>query len=104
MLVTLVMAVSLAWVPVPAEAKAASIKSNYKTIRLKYSSHINSRYFYDAKEGLQSIIKNKKKSAVYTAVVRNRKVAKTVKNTWDPDRDKTMFISTGVGTPVQSAE
>ena len=98
MLVTLVMAVSLAWVPVPAEAKAASIKSNYKTIRLKYSSHINSRYFYDAKEGLQSIIKNKKKSAVYTAVVRNKKVAKTVKNTWDPDRDKTIFISTGVGT------
>ena len=97
---TLFIILSEAAVPVPASAKAkkASIDREYRTIRLKYNSHIDSRYLASGFEGLQSMIKNRKKKATYTAVISNRKVAKTVKRPNKSYIDKTLIISTGTGT------
>ena len=104
-LITCLIVLSEAAAPLPAAAKAkakakkASISKEYKTIKLEYNSHIDSRYLAAGHEGLQSIINNKKKKAKYTAVIRNKKVAKTVKR---PNKkyylDKTLITATGTGT------
>ena len=84
--------------PVRAEAKAAKLFPDGRKVTLKYSSHINSRYFYDAHYSISDLIDNIKTKATYTAVVKNTKVAKVIKNTDPVLTGDRFFLATGTGT------
>ena len=84
--------------PVRAEAKAAKLFPDGRKVTLKYSSHINSRYFYDAHYSISDLIDNIKTKATYTAVVKNTKVAKVIKNTDPVITGDRLFLATGTGT------
>ncbi len=80
-----------------AKAKVAKIDKSSKKITLSYSPYINSRYMDDSYMLVSFLLLNEKKSATYTAVVKNKKVAKAVRNTDKDLPGKYTLISTGTG-------
>ena len=83
-----------------AEAKTAKAKidPDYKTVTLEYNSHINSNYMFEAQTGIEQLLLNSSKKATYTAVIKNKKVAKFINNKNDLLTDKKVIAATGTGT------
>ncbi len=82
--------------PEEAEAKA-KIAPECKKITMKYSKYINSRYFFDARYPVADIVDNEVKKATYTIVIKNKKVAKVVKNTKKNIDGKKLIVAKGAG-------
>ncbi|MEE3467421.1 MAG: aminotransferase class V-fold PLP-dependent enzyme [Eubacterium sp.] len=79
-------------------AKKAKLYDGYQKQTLTYNSHGDSRVMSEGYFGLESCIENMKKKATYSIKIKNKKVAKAVKNTDKELCDKTVVVSTGVGT------
>ena len=81
-----------------AKSKAASIYSDCKKITLRYSDRYDNKLASFATIGFESCIENSKKNATYSIVIKNKKIAKAVKNTWSEDTDPTVIYATGTGS------
>lgn len=87
-----------AMMPARAEAKATKIDGGSKKVTLLYSPYMKSRYMYDARYPVEYVIANPKKKATYSVTVRNKKVAKVVKNTDKEIVGKKLIVAVGTGT------
>ncbi|MBO6108860.1 MAG: aminotransferase class V-fold PLP-dependent enzyme [Eubacterium sp.] len=89
------------YAPEASAAKTTAIDPFYKTLELMYNPHGSSTYMSPSHMGVETLLVNKKKNAAYTAVTKNKKIAKVVKNVGNSDVNddsKKLIAATGTGT------
>ena len=80
-------------------SKPATMNPEYKKIELEYNSHVKSGLTYSTKQGLEEMLNDVNTAATYSVKIKNKKVAKAVKNKDEDDTlNSIIIISTGIGT------